>query len=549
MTWFRSTAIAAALAALCALPLSRLVLAAQAGTAVLSGTVTADHGPVVAFRVKARDVAHRISYTVFTQKGRYTFQSLPAGHYEVAIVEEGFEAAPQAVDLAPGARATVNVSARWTNPVPARTAVEFDELYPPGPARDTIIRACFGCHGAGDGTGGKDAGFHMHVPKDERGWRNAVGRMFQAGAIPYGNWGESRHQAYITDETVSAQQREEIVRYFAAHFGPGSKPRTLKRDPLVRDESALGEALYTQYELLPGYGIHDIFPSRAMPGWVWTSMTPGVIVGTDTRNPDFPGRIRSYAIPDPAGKVLSHGIIEERGRVYWTEIAGNHIGELDPGTGTVTRHRVPVNGGWQHTLRADTKGNIWVSYMSGTNKIAKLDAVTKQVTEIPGVKASNSYGLIVDKKDRVWLSVVSNKAVPVYDSRTGRWAVHETSNSTRRPTVDSRGHIWAAQYFGNAITELDPDTGRVTDYALPLKYGDPYDVVADPKDALWIENTLYNALVRFDRGTKAFTYVPFPVLKGHTPKLESDDDGTIWFGMSSQLTSLRMHGNVPPAGR
>jgi virginiamycin B lyase len=325
----------------------------------------------------------------------------------------------------------------------------------------------------------------------------------------------------------------------AANFGPNAKPRMLKTDTLVRDEAALSEALYTQYRLPPNHGIHDIFPSRARPGLVWTSMTPGVIVGTDTRNPDPATRSKDYPIPDPIGKVASHGIIEERGHVYWTEIAGNHVGELDPTTGTVTRHAVP------HTLRADTKGNLWVSYMSSANKIAKLDVVTKQVTEFPATKASNSYGMIVDQKDRVWLSVVSNKGVPMYDTQSGRWKVYETSNSTRRLTVDSKGHVWAAQYYGNAITEIDPDSGRVTDYRLPFKYGDPYDVVAEPADNLWIENTLYNSLVRFDQKTKRFTYVPLPVLNGHTPKLESDDDGTVWFGLSSELTSLRMRGNVP----
>jgi streptogramin lyase len=133
----------------------------------------------------------------------------------------------------------------------------------------------------------------------------------------------------------------------------------------------------------------------------------------------------------------------------------------------------------------------------------------------------------------------------MYDTGAGRWTVYETTNSTRRLTVDSKGHAWAAQYYGNAITQIDPDTGRVIDYKLPLKYGDPYDVVADPNDVLWIENTLYNSLVRFDQKTKTFTYIPFPLLNGHTPKLESDDEGTIWCGFSNQLTSFKMRGNAP----
>lgn len=522
-------------------------LYAQRATGTVSGMVTADHGEVRAFRVKATDTVHRISYTVFTRNARYVFHALPASRYQITVVEEGYETPVVPVEVGAGSSTMANLSARWTSPVPSREAVEFDVLYPPAPARDTLIRACFGCHGVGS-RGGKDGGLHAHGGKDERGWRAAVSRMFQPGAIGYGNWGDSQHMAYIPDDVVSATEREAVVRYLATNFGPAAKPRTLKLDPLVRDEAALAEALFVQYELPPNHGIHDVFPSRAMPGWVWTSMTPGAIVGTDTRNPDPATRTKDFPIPDAVGKVASHGIIEEKGLVYWTEIAGNHIGELDPRTGVIRRYRVPSNGGWQHTLRADTKGNIWVSYMSGANKIAKLDAVTKQVTEFPAVKAANSYGMVVDRRDRVILSVVSNKAVPVYDSGTGRWSVYETPNSTRRPTVDSKGTIWAAQYFGNAVSKIDPDTGTVTNHTLPLRYGDPYDVVADPQDSLWIENTMYNSLVRFDPRSRAFSYVPFPVLNGHTPKLESDDEGTIWFGLSSVLTSLKMHGNRPSRG-
>src|SRR5262245_50958605 len=70
---------------------------AQSGTAVLSGSVTADHDPVVAFRVKARDTVRRISYTVFTRQGRYAFHALPAGRYEVVVLEDGYDSPAQTV--------------------------------------------------------------------------------------------------------------------------------------------------------------------------------------------------------------------------------------------------------------------------------------------------------------------------------------------------------------------------------------------------------------------------------------------------------------------
>ncbi len=57
---------------------------------MISGTVTADQGVVRAFRVKARDTVRRITYTVFTNQGRYHLYNLPAGTYEVSALQEGF---------------------------------------------------------------------------------------------------------------------------------------------------------------------------------------------------------------------------------------------------------------------------------------------------------------------------------------------------------------------------------------------------------------------------------------------------------------------------
>ena len=95
-------------------------------------------------------------------------------------------------------------------------------------------------------------------------------------------------------------------------------------------------------------------------------------------------------------------------------------------------------------------------------------------------------------------------------------------------------------------------TGDVTEYELPLKDGNPYDVWPDTEDNLWVENAIYNSLVRFDQTTEEFTYFPFPELRAHTPKLDRDGAGTLWFTLRDQsgpgIAAFKPHGNVP-AGR
>ena len=93
---------------------------------------------------------------------------------------------------------------------------------------------------------------------------------------------------------------------------------------------------------------------------------------------------------------------------------------------------------------------------------------------------------------------------------------------------------------------LDPESGTLTEHELPLKYGDPYELIADSQDNIWIENTAYNSLVKFDQTTNEYTYVPYPEIKAATVKFEREPDDTIWFimGRPPTLTGFKPRGNV-----
>ena len=542
------------------------VMAQRADSATISGAVTADQGDVRAFRVKARDSVHKIIYTVFTNGGRYQFYNLPPSTYDVRVLEVGFDSPVQTLDLKTGDAVTVDLALTANGDTaprgeggfvdrsyggarrPARSLdgvelVEFDELYPPDPARDIMMKACFGCHGPG--------AFHMRGRKNAAGWRRSVNRMFGAG--PDGWLGGEHGLPLVTTEMVTPAQKEILIRYLTENFGPDSEPRDLKLDPLVRDEAALSRAIYIEYEGASG---HDPAPNPAEPGVVCLSGSGNdTIVCIDTNNPDPETRATEWKIPSPdGGRLTPHGIIMDgRGYVYWTELRGDHIGELNTKTGEIKRYRLPTPGGGAHTLRADSRGGIWYSNFSAASKIGRLDLATGEVTEFEPTDRFSGYGITVDRQDRVWAVQIGSAAsgtpgVLMYNQETSDWTNYPTTNPTRRLDVDSRGKVWSVQYFGNRLAMIDPSTNTVTEYDLPLKYGNPYEVMADLDDNLWVENRIYNSLVKFDQHTEQFTYFPFPQIAAHTAKIEVDAQGTLWFPLGRYgLTAFKPEGNVPQA--
>ena len=542
------------------------VMAQSADSGTISGAVTTNQGDARAFRVKARDSVHKIIYTVFTNGGRYQIYNLPPSTYDVQVLEVGFDSPVRTVDLQAGDAITVDLALTANGDTaprgeggfvdrsyggarrPARSLdgvelVQFDELYPPDPARDIMMKACFGCHGPG--------AFHMRGRKNAAGWRRSVNRMFGAG--PDGWLGGKHGLPLVTAEMVTLEQKEILIRYLTENFGPDSEPRDLKLDLLVRDEAALSRAIYIEYEGASG---HDPAPNPAEPGVVCLSGSGNdTIVCVDTNNPDPETRASVWKIPSPdGGRLTPHGIIMDgRGYVYWTELRGDHIGELNTKTGEIKRYHLPTPGGGAHTLRADSRGGIWYSNFAAVSKIGRLDLSTGEVTEFEPTDRFSSYGITVDRQDRVWAVQIGSAAsgtpgVLMYNQETSDWTNYPTTNPTRRLDVDSRGKVWSVQYFGNRLAMIDPSTNTVTEYELPLKYGNPYEVMADLDDNLWVENRIYNSLVKFDQHTEQFTYFPFPQIAAHTAKMEVDAQGTLWFPLGRYgLTALKPEGNMPPA--
>jgi streptogramin lyase len=549
------------------------------GSGTIAGTVTADRGEVRALRVKATDTVNKIAYTVFTSGGRYRIPNLPDSSYEVQIVEEEFSGPTQSVQVKAGETETANLAltykpmvqqgagaagataqsnygaTRVTADGSVTELLDFDQLYPPSPARDVMVKECFTCHGP--------TGWHRSGPRSEAQWRRAVQRMFDVdGQVA----GMAPGVPQTTYDHVSKEQVEEIVKYLTANFGPGSKPRDLKTDTLVRDEAALSQALYIQYEVPPpthkpfvqkgAYGgpptrsLHSAWVSVANPGIVYmTGNRSGSIVAVDTRVLDPVKRTREWRIDNPGNVMVQpHGLFDlaSDGKLYFVELTGDRMSALDPKTGTFERWKVPTEGGGMHSVWPDSRGNFWYTYFAAAGKIGRFDSKTKATKEYEVGKGFSGYGIVADKKDRVWAVSLNTPVVLGYDPKTDKWNSYKISVPARRVTVDAKGMVWVCEYFGNKIAMIDPDTGNVTEYDLPLKYGNPYDLWPDNEGNIWVENAVYNSLVKFEPATKKWTYYPFPNLAAHTPKLDRDKDGTFWFtlGRPSGLAAFKPKGNT-----
>lgn len=523
--------------------------------ATVSGQVTADRGQVRGFRVKFRHTVHRMTYTVFTRAGGYHISNLPPGPYEVRVMEPNFESPIQKIELAAGESRTINLALKAVAPRGGVELVDMDVLFPPGPGRDVLMSNCLGCHGKLDE--------RLRVPRRRDGpgsWAEKIRMMTTAEHSP-----GSRNVPAVPDMTN--EQQALLVDYLATHFGPNAPLRDLRRDPFQVDEDAIADALYIEYELPPvdappfkdggarRRGLHDVNVLSDQTIWAG-GLASGSLLHMNPRETDFRRRFKEYFVDAPYN-VGVRGVVEDkRGRYYWSE--GNrdsHLGELDPVSGAMKRYPM-LSPGYMHSLIADSKGNVWYTQFWGS-KLGKLDARTRTITEYPvPVVGADLYDVVVDKNDHIWTSGVGKDgAVFRFDPVAEKFTVYPTPtkpSGPRRLAVDSSGKVWIAESGGDRLGMIQPTTGDVVEYPLPLRYTRPYAVWELGND-IWISDEHYSALIKFDQETKTFMYYPLPTPGTGTPIVRVDKEGTSWFatrGANQQIVAFKPRGNAmsrPPS--
>jgi streptogramin lyase len=555
---------------------STLGAASIPGTATVSGTVTSSK-PFKAARVYIRNHDRRMLYMVYTSRGHYRAVDLFPGNYEISVETKGLESDVQKLALEAGQSAKVDLILKDTSNNPGqetgaesrppltanerafppndpnrRPGVEylpFDEVYPPAPALAVAKRTCISCHGPD------------FLPSRHWGaaqWSAAIDMM----SAKAGSGG-----AMIQPEDMSEQQREALVQYLAKNFGPGSKTRAVQVEiEMPVDETKIANAMYVEYYLAPdppGQGIHS--PEYASLTGPFTKRRVGQDVHFDGQgnvwltdrgyphrlvklNPST-GEMKDYLVPNPKGGI--HDLnIDKDGMIWFGEHQGTdgsapkHLNMFNPKTEKwEARYLLDPDNvlkfsqKWAQSIAIDSKGNIYVGWISGT-AVSRWDRETKKVTVYPLPTPFGSvYGVIADKNDNIWVAEWHAGKVAKLDTKTFKWTEYVPPTHpivVRRLNVDSQNNIWFGEYSAGKLAKLDQSTGKITEYILPHQNSQPYDVF-EHNGNIWIADAGQGGtLIKFNPQDQSFTYYPSPQ-RADKPKIQVTRDGAIWYSPRSSL--------------
>ncbi len=117
--------------------------------------------------------------------------------------------------------------------------------------------------------------------------------------------------------------------------------------------------------------------------------------------------------------------------------------------------------------------------------------------------------------------------------------------------TDRNGHVWYSDFVENFLGELDPRTGAVTEYPIPVtKPGFPtgaLDLEQDADGNLWLALMFQTGLARFDMATKTFRIFPLPSALNDDAMQQSmvmpaaaNVDGKVWTNDVARQSIMRL---------
>jgi virginiamycin B lyase len=297
----------------------------------------------------------------------------------------------------------------------------------------------------------------------------------------------------------------------------------------------------------------------------------------------------------PRKEAMPHDVIlDADGHAWYTDFGAQIVGELDPKTGKVSDHAIPLLRPDQPkgslNIEADPSGNnLWVglSYQGGA---VKIDRKTKQVTAYPlntewldittqtnmvtpthmnvdnkiwmtdtatrnlyrldattgkwenlGVskvadRQISGYGLPTDKDNNVYMMEFGGNSIGRRDAKTGEVKIWSTPNQRTRPRrgrFDDQGRLWFAEYAANSIGMFDPATERMKEYKLPNAWGNPYDVAPSKGGAeVWTGSMSNDYVSRLNTKTEEITEYLLPRMTNIRRVFVDETSGrpVLWIG-------------------
>jgi len=257
------------------------------------------------------------------------------------------------------------------------------------------------------------------------------------------------------------------------------------------------------------------------------------------------GVTRVYSLPvlDP----ITWGLAATAdGDVWMTDANSSSVIRFDPVTTNFTVYNLP-KGSFPMQLAVGPDGNVWFSELYG-HRIGEIDLATGQMSQFAEPNNSTGPGgLAFDSRGMLWIALASfNQSVPnaigSFNLTNDTFSIYYMPSSYGQPTgiaVDNAGYVWFAEHGPSLLGRFDPSTGDFIQVATSLRPGVPsslpYWILKDSNGDFWINEHYGNKIARLDPENLTLTEYDIPTVVptydniSNSLTIALDPSGNVWF--------------------
>jgi virginiamycin B lyase len=497
-----------------ALALMPLVPAQAQTAAALTGQVSsAEEGMMEGVLVSAKREGSTITTTVVTNdKGQYSFPAgrLEPGHYDITIRATGYVLdGPKAVDVAAGGAKADLKLAKTKNLVGQLTNAEW-LISAPGEDRiKSFLPDCVGCHSL------QRVFTSTHDAEEFKTVFTRMGR-YAPESVPSHPQLIVQGGARSERPRVPANMMQAAADYLSSVNLSTADHETFGLKTLPRPKGRATHVIVTEYDLARKEALpHDVIVDA--DGHAWYSDFGNQYVGElDPKT----GKVTDYALPllrpeqpkgsldmefDPSGDNIWIGMSYQAG----TSVINRKTKEIKTYPLPKEWAGLTTQTNMASVTHSDVDGKLWMDDTEN-HHVYRLNISTGEwenkgeATSADG-KTISGYGIPTDKFNNLYMLEFGNTRIGMLDAKTNVaqiWNTPIVRSRPRRGRFDDQGHLWFAQYGGNAIGMFDPTTQQIKEYQLPTPWTNPYDVVPTKgATEVWTGSMLTDRVVRLNTKT------------------------------------------------
>src|SRR4030095_12856497 len=209
---------------------------------------------------------------------------------------------------------------------------------------------------------------------------------------------------------------------------------------------------------VPTKGAHPHDPAVAPDGSLW--FTEQMVSKLGRLDPAS-GEFKEYALKGQNDGP--HGLVADRdGNIWYTGNFAAHIGKLDPRSGEVREYKMPnEKAGDPQTAAFDAQGKLWFTVQVG-NMVGQLDPKTGKI-ELKQVatKEARPYGIQINSKGVPFFCELGTNKMAKIEPTTMEITEYPLDEGVRprRLAIAADDKVYFTDYQGGRLGRLDPGSG------------------------------------------------------------------------------------------